>query len=169
MPCLADLDSYRPAKDDPPGRLIRFLKSCGWAMRDAEDLISFRGRYMPLHAADFLWLLALDGARFDSPEARAEMEQSLMEKISTIRNETMRNQYRLYIRERLRSFFGFDYRHRQSAKSNVVSLSSKRALLGSLENLERLNKASLAMRDDGCFEHINHIGEDKEIGGKDDH
>lgn len=158
MPSLADLNSYRPStKDDADwggGRIANFLRQRGWSRDDVEDLFGLEGKRGPLYAADFLWVCTLAESRFDSPEARAKLETTLMEKVATIKHDTVRKQYKLYMQERLRRFLGFDYRHRQTFRSNVVSLSSKRHLLGSLENLERLNKASLAMREDGCFEHI---------------
>ena len=94
-----------------PGRTLRFaLLPQG---QDPDDLIrdggadAFRqvlGEARPL--AEMLWLRETSGGVFDTPERRAELERSLRDLASRIRDESVRRHYQQDMRERVQAFFG---------------------------------------------------------------
>lgn len=95
------------------GRTMRFaLLPEG---QDPDDLIRAGGpeafnavlsQARPL--AELLWLRETAGGVFDTPERRAELEQTLRELTSRIRDENVRRHYSQDMRERVQAFFGRD-------------------------------------------------------------
>ncbi len=94
-----------------PGRTVRFaLLPEG---KDPDDLVRSDGpdafRQVLAEArplADLLWLRETSGGVFDTPEKRAELEKTLRELTSRIRDESVRYHYQQEMRERVQSFFG---------------------------------------------------------------
>jgi DNA primase len=94
-----------------PGRSARFaLLPEG---QDPDDLVKNEGpeafravlaEARPL--ADMLWQRETAGGVFDTPERRAELEKTLRELASRIRDESVRFHYAQEMRERVHSFFG---------------------------------------------------------------
>ena len=95
------------------GRTLRFaLLPEG---QDPDDLVktggpeAFRqvlGEARPL--AELLWLRETSGGVFDTPERRAELERTLRDLASRIRDESVRRHYSQDMRERVQAFFGRD-------------------------------------------------------------
>ncbi|MER8826354.1 DNA primase [Mesorhizobium sp. M0938] len=93
------------------GRSVRFaLLPEG---KDPDDLVKAEGpdafrvvlsEARPL--ADLLWARETAGGIFDTPERRAELEKTLRELTSRIRDESLRYHYQQEMRERVLSFFG---------------------------------------------------------------
>jgi DNA primase len=93
------------------GRSLRFaLLPEG---QDPDDLVKAEGpqgfrdvlaEARPL--ADLLWLRETSGGVFDTPERRAELEKTLRELTSRIRDESVRYHYQQEMRERVHAFFG---------------------------------------------------------------
>ncbi|WP_028034880.1 DNA primase [Chelativorans sp. J32] len=94
-----------------PGRSLRFaLLPEG---KDPDDLVREEGRQAfdglvaearPL--ADLLWMRETSGRVFDTPERRAELEQTFRELANRIRDENVRRHYAQELRDRVQSFFG---------------------------------------------------------------
>jgi len=94
-----------------PGRSLRFaLLPEG---KDPDDLVREEGKQAfdaligetrPL--ADLLWMRETSGRVFDTPERRAELEQTFRELANRIRDENVRRHYAQELRERVQSFFG---------------------------------------------------------------
>ncbi|WP_269930538.1 DNA primase [Aminobacter sp. HY435] len=94
-----------------PGHTARFaLLPEG---KDPDDLVkaegpeAFRavlGAARPL--ADLVWMRETSGGVFDTPERRAELEKTLRELTSRIKDESVRYHYQQEMRERVLSFFG---------------------------------------------------------------
>ncbi|MDX8456514.1 DNA primase [Mesorhizobium sp. VK9D] len=101
-----------------PGRSARFaLLPEG---KDPDDLVKADGpdafravlsEARPL--ADLLWMRETAGGVFDTPERRAELEKTLRELTSRIRDESLRYHYQQEMRERVLSFFGSQRAARQ--------------------------------------------------------
>ncbi|MBA3448661.1 MAG: DNA primase [Pseudaminobacter sp.] len=81
--------------------------------KDPDDLVrdsgpdAFRGvlsEARPL--SDLLWMRETSGGVFDTPERRAELEKTLRDLTSRIRDESVRYHYAQEMRERVQSFFG---------------------------------------------------------------
>jgi DNA primase len=93
------------------GRTVRFaLLPEG---KDPDDLVRAGGpeafRQVQAEArplADLLWLRETSGGVFDTPERRAELEKTLRELTSRIRDESVRYHYQQEMRERVLAFFG---------------------------------------------------------------
>ncbi|MCV3243063.1 DNA primase [Mesorhizobium sp. ZC-5] len=93
------------------GRTVRFaLLPEG---KDPDDLVKESGpeafRQVLAEArplADLLWLRETSGGVFDTPEKRAELEKTLRELVSRIRDESVRYHYQQEMRERVLAFFG---------------------------------------------------------------
>lgn len=94
-----------------PGRSVRFaLLPEG---QDPDDLVK-NGGPEPFRAvlaearplADLLWQRETSGGVFDTPERRAELEKTLRELTSRIRDESVRFHYSQEMRDRVHSFFG---------------------------------------------------------------
>ncbi|MCR5855487.1 DNA primase [Mesorhizobium sp. J428] len=93
------------------GKTVRFaLLSEG---KDPDDLVRTEGadafarvlaEARPL--ADVIWLRETSGGVFDTPEKRADLEKTLREVTSRIRDETVRFHYSQEMRERVQVFFG---------------------------------------------------------------
>ncbi|MGX9115880.1 DNA primase [Mesorhizobium sp. BHbsci] len=100
------------------GRSVRFaLLPEG---KDPDDLVKADGpdafravlsEARPL--ADLLWVRETAGGVFDTPERRAELEKTLRELTSRIRDESLRYHYQQEMRERVLSFFGTQRSARQ--------------------------------------------------------
>ncbi|MCO5070032.1 MAG: DNA primase [Rhizobiaceae bacterium] len=94
-----------------PGRTARFaLLPDG---KDPDDLVrdggpdafgEVLGQARPL--VDLLWSRETGGASFDTPERRAELEKSLRELTSRIKDESLRYHYAQEMRDRIMAFFG---------------------------------------------------------------
>ncbi|WP_378949696.1 DNA primase [Mesorhizobium sp. ANAO-SY3R2] len=94
-----------------PGHTARFaLLPEG---KDPDDLVkaegpeAFRavlGAARPL--ADLLWMRETSGGVFDTPERRAELEKTLRELTSRVKDESVRYHYQQEMRDRVLSFFG---------------------------------------------------------------
>ena len=94
-----------------PGRTLRFaLLPEG---KDPDDLVradgpdAFRAvlaEARPL--ADLLWMRETSGGVFDTPERRADLEKTLRELTSRIRDESVRYHYQQEMRDRVHAFFG---------------------------------------------------------------
>lgn len=94
-----------------PGKSVRFvLMSDG---QDPDDLIKARGpeafsallnEARPM--ADMLWARETAGGVFDTPERRAQLERTLRDLTSRIRDENVRRHYAQDMRERAAMFFG---------------------------------------------------------------
>ncbi|MBX3595925.1 toprim domain-containing protein, partial [Sphingomonas sp.] len=94
-----------------PGRTARFaLLPEG---KDPDDLVRAEGA--PAFAAvlgdsrplsDLLWMRETAGAVFDTPERRAELDKTLRDLTSRIRDESVRFHYAQDMRNRLQAFFG---------------------------------------------------------------
>jgi DNA primase len=93
------------------GRTLRFaLLPAG---KDPDDLVKADGpdafRAVLADArplADLLWMRETSGGVFDTPERRAELEKTLRELVSRIRDESLRYHYQQEMRERVHAFFG---------------------------------------------------------------
>lgn len=93
------------------GRTVRFaLLPEG---QDPDDLVKANGpeafrevlaQARPL--AEMLWLRETSGGVFDTPERRAELERTLRELTSRIKDESVRRHYSQDMRERVQAFFG---------------------------------------------------------------
>lgn len=105
-----------------PGRTLRFaLLPEG---KDPDDLVRETGREAfdalvaearPL--ADLLWTRETSGRVFDTPERRAELEQTLRALAGRIRDESVRRHYAQELRERAQSFFGPSQQGRRGERS----------------------------------------------------
>ena len=60
-----------------------------------------------LSLVDFLWTRSISGRSFETPEARAGLEENLEEQIKQISNKSLQHYYRQVIREKLKNAFGF--------------------------------------------------------------
>ncbi len=93
------------------GRTVRFaLLTEG---KDPDDLVRTEGpdafakvlaEARPL--VDLIWMRETSGGVFDTPEKRAELEKSLREITSRVRDESVRFHYQQEMRERVQVFFG---------------------------------------------------------------
>ncbi|RVA47574.1 DNA primase, partial [Mesorhizobium sp. M7A.F.Ca.CA.004.11.1.1] len=88
--------------------------------KDPDDLVKAEGpdafrrvlaEARPL--VDLLWMRETAGGVFDTPERRAELEKTLRELTSRIRDESLRYHYQQEMRERVLSFFGSQRSGRQ--------------------------------------------------------
>ncbi|MEO5325305.1 DNA primase [Mesorhizobium sp. CC13] len=94
-----------------PGHTARFaLLPEG---KDPDDLVKAEGpeafravlaAARPL--ADLIWMRETQGGVFDTPERRAELEKTLRELTSRIKDESVRFHYSQEMRDRVQSFFG---------------------------------------------------------------
>lgn len=66
--------------------------------------------------AELLWLRETSGGVFDTPERRAELEKTLRELTSRIKDESVRRHYSQDMRERVQTFFGSNRQARQSER-----------------------------------------------------
>ncbi|RWC45843.1 DNA primase [Mesorhizobium sp.] len=67
---------------------------------------------------DLLWMRETAGGVFDTPERRAELEKTLRELTSRIRDESLRYHYQQEMRERVLSFFGSQRGTRQGGRQD---------------------------------------------------
>lgn len=81
--------------------------------QDPDDLVKNGGpdsfREVLAHArplAELLWLRETSGGVFETPERRAELEKTLREMTSRIRDENVRRHYQQDMRDRTQTFFG---------------------------------------------------------------
>ena len=84
----------------PPGKDPDDLVRAGGPQAFAEVLAEAR----PL--ADMLWARETAGTVFDTPERRAELEKTLRDTTSRIKDESVRRHYQQDMRERVNAFFG---------------------------------------------------------------
>ncbi|MDF3217865.1 MULTISPECIES: DNA primase [Mesorhizobium] len=93
--------------------------------KDPDDLVKAEGpdafrsvlaEARPL--VDLLWMRETAGGVFDTPERRAELEKTLRELTSRIRDESLRYHYQQEMRERVLSFFGSQRGTRQSGRQD---------------------------------------------------
>ena len=122
-----------------PGRTLRFaLLPEG---KDPDDLVKADGpdafravlaEARPL--ADLLWMRETSGGVFDTPERRADLEKTLRELTSRIRDESVRYHYQQEMRERVHAFFGAQrgaaVRKRQDRASATSATTQGRAANG---------------------------------------
>ena len=74
----------------------------------AEGKAAFQSRLdASVSLVDFLWMRAISGRDFDTPEARAGLEESLNGQIARIDDRSLQHYYKQVIREKLREKFGF--------------------------------------------------------------
>lgn len=146
MSSLAVLKAYEPPKDGDFQMFILFLQRSGFTKEMAVDLLGWKN-VTGIPACEFAWLSELSRSRFQTPEHRADLEARLTAIADRIKDAATRRQYHIFFREKLRNFFGFDYRQR--AQSNVIPIRRKNDLLGSLANLERLQHAVNGIATDG--------------------
>jgi DNA primase len=93
------------------GRTVRFAMLPEG--QDPDDLVraggpdAFRKVLAETRAlAEMVWLRETQGGVFETPERRAELEKSLREATSRIRDENVRRHYQQDMRERVQAFFG---------------------------------------------------------------
>ena len=94
-----------------PGRTVRFaLLPEG---KDPDDLVRTEGadafRQVLADArplAELLWMRETGGGVFDTPERKAELEKTLRDLTSRIKDENLRFHYAQEMRERVQTFFG---------------------------------------------------------------
>jgi DNA primase len=93
-----------------PGRSLRFaLLPDG---KDPDDLVREEGRsafdsarQQATALSELIWIREIGDARFDTPEARAELEVRLRDIGNAIADEGARHQYQQEMRDRMNSFF----------------------------------------------------------------
>ncbi|MER9304953.1 DNA primase [Mesorhizobium sp. M0496] len=92
--------------------------------KDPDDLVKAEGpdafRAVLADArplVDLLWMRETAGGVFDTPERRAELEKTLRELTSRIRDESLRYHYQQEMRERVLSFFGSQRNARQGRQN----------------------------------------------------
>ncbi|APO75474.1 DNA primase [Rhizobium etli 8C-3] len=105
-----------------PGRTVRFaLLPDG---KDPDDLVRHDGRAAfdkvmdqakPL--AEMLWSREINTGKFDTPEARAELEARLKQMVAVIVDENVRRHYQQDIRDRLSAFFQPQFQNRGERRS----------------------------------------------------
>ncbi|WP_086994938.1 DNA primase [Rhizobium sullae] len=100
-----------------PGRTLRFaLLPDG---KDPDDLVRHDGR-APFDKvmsqanalAEMLWSREINTGKFDTPEARAELEARLKQMVAVIADENVRRHYQQDIRDRLKAFFQPQFQNR---------------------------------------------------------
>ena len=103
--------------------------------KDPDDLVKAEGpdafravlaEARPL--ADLLWMRETSGGVFDTPERRAELEKTLRELTSRIRDESLRYHYQQEMRERVLSFFGAQRGARQGVETDGPASASRARL-----------------------------------------
>ncbi|AUW43629.1 DNA primase [Rhizobium beringeri] len=102
-----------------PGRSVRFaLLPDG---KDPDDLVRDDGRApfdkvmsqaKPL--SEMLWSREISTGKFDTPEARAELEARLKQLVAVIADENVRRHYQQDIRDRLNAFFQPQFQNRNN-------------------------------------------------------
>ena len=141
-----------------PGRTVRFaLLPEG---KDPDDLVrdggaaAFAGvlaEARPL--ADLLWQRETSGGMFDTPEKRAELEKTLRELTSRIRDESLRYHYAQEMRSRAQAFFGPPTRAGKGSDRAQRSGNAARhgAAAGRLAVSESLARSALVRRAGGVM------------------
>jgi DNA primase len=104
-----------------PGRSVRFaLLPDG---KDPDDLVRHEGRApfdkvmaqaRPL--AEMVWNREINTGKFDTPEARAELEARLKQIVAVIADENVRRHYQQDIRDRLNGFFQPQFQNRNGQR-----------------------------------------------------
>ncbi|PKA40582.1 DNA primase [Rhizobium sullae] len=100
-----------------PGRTLRFaLLPDG---KDPDDLVRHDGRApfdkvmsQAKALAEMLWSREINTGKFDTPEARAELEARLKQMVAVIADENVRRHYQQDIRDRLKAFFQPQFQNR---------------------------------------------------------
>ncbi|KQV64454.1 DNA primase [Rhizobium sp. Root1220] len=106
-----------------PGRTVRFaLLPDG---KDPDDLVRNEGRApfdkvmtqaKPL--AEMIWSREINTGRFDTPEAKAELESRLKQLVAVIADENVRRHYQQDMRDRLNGFFQPQFQNRGNDRRN---------------------------------------------------
>ncbi len=106
-----------------PGRSVRFaLLPDG---KDPDDLVKHEGRApfdkvmaqaKPL--SEMLWDREARNGKFDTPEARAELEARLRQLVAVIADENVRRHYQQDMRDKLNSFFQPQFQNRGGERRN---------------------------------------------------
>ncbi|MFT4182291.1 MAG: DNA primase [Rhizobium sp.] len=109
-----------------PGRTVRFaLLPDG---KDPDDLVRHDGRApfdkvlaqaKPL--AEMIWTREVNSGKFDTPEARAELEARLRQMVSVIADEDVRRHYQQDMRDRLNGLFQPQFRRGGNAQGRGFS------------------------------------------------
>ncbi|TCU09308.1 DNA primase [Rhizobium sullae] len=100
-----------------PGRTLRFaILPDG---KDPDDLVRHDGRApfdkvmsQAKALAEMLWSREINTGKFDTPEARAELEARLKQMVAVIADENVRRHYQQDIRDRLKAFFQPQFQNR---------------------------------------------------------
>jgi DNA primase len=142
-----------------PGRSVRFaLLPEG---KDPDDLVKSEGaeafgrvlgEARPL--ADLLWMRETSGNVYETPEKRAELEKTMRELTSRIRDESVRFHYAQEMRERVQAFFGSQRTSRQGSrneKSSGGQFAKGSASSGRLAVSESLARSALVKRAGGVM------------------
>ncbi|MFB2604332.1 toprim domain-containing protein, partial [Rhizobium phaseoli] len=113
-----------------PGRSVRFaLLPDG---KDPDDLVRDEGRApfdkvmsqaKPL--SEMLWSREINTGKFDTPEARAELEARLKQLVAVIADENVRRHYQQDIRDRLNAFFQPQFQNRNNGERRGFSGNSR--------------------------------------------
>ncbi|TJU93431.1 MAG: DNA primase, partial [Mesorhizobium sp.] len=132
--------------------------------KDPDDLVKAEGpdafRAVLADArplVDLLWMRETAGGVFDTPERRAELEKTLRELTSRIRDESLRYHYSQEMRERVLSFFGSQRGARQSrqdwkpgqGKAAAPGGQFAKAGSGRMAITESLGQSALVKRGEG--------------------
>jgi DNA primase len=106
-----------------PGRSVRFAVLPDG--KDPDDLVRHEGRApfdkvmsqaRPL--AEMIWSREINTGKFDTPEARAELEARLKQLVVVIADENVRRHYQQDIRDRLNTFFQPQFQNRGNERRN---------------------------------------------------
>ncbi|ESY65622.1 DNA primase [Mesorhizobium sp. B283B1A] len=132
--------------------------------KDPDDLVKAEGpdafRAVLADArplVDLLWMRETAGGVFDTPERRAELEKTLRELTSRIRDESLRYHYSQEMRERVLSFFGSQRGARQNrqdwkpgqGKAAAPGGQFAKAGSGRMAITESLGQSALVKRGEG--------------------
>lgn len=136
QPDQSILFSFLPKGEDPDS-LVR-----------AEGAAAFRKRLenaIPL--VQFLWTRAISGRSFDTPEARAGLEDRLEQDITKIGDRSLQHYYRQMLRDKIREQFGFRHKNHGAVKGargrGYVSPPRKPSLLKGREPKSPLQSSHL--------------------------
>ena len=131
-----------------PGRSLRFMLLPEG--KDPDDLVreGGRGAIDALMAearalADLLWMRETSGKVFDTPERRAELEQSMRALAGRIRDEDVRRHYAQDLRERVQSFFGASRQGGKRGRPSSYTQGRRGAATGRLPVSESLARSAL--------------------------
>jgi len=106
--------------------------------------------------ADLLWMRETSGGVFDTPERRAELEKTLRELTSRIRDESVRYHYAQEMRDRVMSYFGAQRTRPQQQGGGGGRFAGQRpgrpgVVAGRLAVSESLARSALVKRASGAM------------------